>query len=70
MLADHLYERFGRPDFVLSEHDSNGIAAGSIAVKGGAMLASATTSPDHPCIGATFSPQAGRPISSLRSSSW
>ena len=43
MLADHLYERFGRPDFVLSEHDSNGIAAGSIAVKGGAMLASATT---------------------------
>jgi hippurate hydrolase len=43
MLADHLYERFGRPDFVLSEHDSNGIAAGSIAVKCGAMLASATT---------------------------
>ncbi len=43
MLADHLYERFGRPDFVLSEHDSNGIPAGTIAVKGGPMLASATT---------------------------
>lgn len=43
MLADHLYERFGRPDFVVSEHDSNDIAAGTIAVKGGPLLASATT---------------------------
>ena len=43
MLADHLYERFGKPDFVLSEHDSNGIPAGTVGVKGGAMLASATT---------------------------
>ncbi|HEY1159570.1 MAG TPA: amidohydrolase [Terracidiphilus sp.] len=43
MLADHLYERFGRPDFVLSEHDSNDVAAGTIAVKGGPLLASATT---------------------------
>jgi amidohydrolase len=42
MLADHLYERFGRPDFVLSEHDSNDVAAGTIAVKGGPLLASAT----------------------------
>jgi hippurate hydrolase len=43
MLADHLYERFGRPDFVVSEHDSNDYAAGTIAVKGGPLLASATS---------------------------
>jgi len=43
MLADHLYDRFGRPDFVLSEHDSNDYAAGTIAVKGGPLLASATS---------------------------
>ena len=42
MLADRLYERFGRPDFVLSEHDSNDVAAGSIAIKGGPLLASST----------------------------
>jgi amidohydrolase len=43
MLADHLYERFGRPDYVLAEHDSNDVPAGSISVKGGPLLASATT---------------------------
>jgi len=43
MLADRLYERFGRPDFVLAEHDSNDVPAGSISVKGGPLLASATT---------------------------
>jgi len=43
MLADHLFERFGRPDFVVSEHDSNDYAAGTIAVKGGPLLASATS---------------------------
>jgi amidohydrolase len=42
MLADNLYERFGKPDFVLSEHDSNDVAAGSIAIKGGPLLASST----------------------------
>ncbi len=42
MLADGLYERFGRPDFVLSEHDSNDVAAGSISIKGGPLLASST----------------------------
>jgi amidohydrolase len=42
MLADHLYERFGKPDFVLSEHDSNDVAAGTISVKGGPLLASST----------------------------
>jgi len=43
LLADHLYERFGRPDFVLAEHDSPDVAAGSIAVKGGPLMASSTT---------------------------
>jgi amidohydrolase len=43
MLADHLYDRFGRPDFVLSEHDSPDVPAGSIAVKDGPLLASATS---------------------------
>jgi hippurate hydrolase len=43
MLADHLYERFGRPDFVISEHDSPDVPAGSIAVKGGPLMASANT---------------------------
>ncbi len=43
MLRDHLYERFGRPDFVLSEHDSNDYASGTVSVKGGPLLASATS---------------------------
>jgi hippurate hydrolase len=43
MLLDGLYERFGHPDFVISEHDSNDVAAGTIAVKGGPLLASSTT---------------------------
>lgn len=43
MLADGLYQRFGRPDFVVSEHDSNDVAAGSVGLKGGPFLASATT---------------------------
>jgi amidohydrolase len=42
MLADHLYERFGKPDFVVSEHDSNDVAAGTIAIKGGPLLAGLT----------------------------
>jgi hippurate hydrolase len=43
MLADHLYERFGKPDFVISEHDSPDVPAGSIAVKGGPLMAGSTT---------------------------
>jgi amidohydrolase len=42
MLTDGLYERFGRPDFVVSEHDSNLVPSGSIAVKAGPLLASST----------------------------
>jgi hippurate hydrolase len=43
MLADRLYDRFGRPDFVVSEHDTNTAPAGSIAIKGGPLLASSTS---------------------------
>jgi len=42
MLADGLYDRFGKPDFILSEHDTNDVAAGSIAIKGGPLLANST----------------------------
>lgn len=42
LLADHIYERFGQPDFVLAEHDTNDAPAGSIALKGGPLLASST----------------------------
>ena len=40
MLADKLYERFGRPDFVLGAHDDAGVAAGDVAIKDGPLLAS------------------------------
>ena len=43
MLADGLYQRFGRPDLVVSEHDDSVTPAGSIAVKGGPLLASSTS---------------------------
>jgi hippurate hydrolase len=43
MLADHLYERFGNPDYVLAEHDYPDYPAGSIAIKGGPLMASATS---------------------------
>jgi hippurate hydrolase len=62
MMADHMYERFGRPDFVLSEHDSNSYAAGTIAIKGGPLLASATTLTVtmHGIGGHGSAPQAGK----------
>lgn len=43
MLADGLYERFGRPDFVLSEHDDSNYAAGDVGLKGGPLFASSTS---------------------------
>lgn len=43
MLADHLYDRFGKPDFVVAEHDSNDVPAGSVAFRGGPLMASAAT---------------------------
>lgn len=41
MLRDHLYERFGRPDYIVAEHDTSALDAGKIAVKGGPLLAGA-----------------------------
>jgi hippurate hydrolase len=43
MLTDKLYDRFGRPDFILAEHDAATAPAGSIALKGGPLLASSTS---------------------------
>jgi hippurate hydrolase len=43
MLADGLYERFGRPDLVLAEHDDSTHPAGAIALKGGPLAASSTS---------------------------
>ena len=43
MLADKFYDRFGKPDFVLAEHDDGGTAAGDISIKGGPLLASSTS---------------------------
>jgi hippurate hydrolase len=43
MLADHLYERFGRPDFAVALHDTPLLAAGTVAVEAGPVLANAST---------------------------
>jgi amidohydrolase len=42
MLADHLYERFGRPDMAIALHDAN-FAAGEVSVVPGPALASSTS---------------------------
>ncbi len=43
LLADGLYDRFGRPDFVLSEHDDSTYPTGSVALKSGPLFASSTS---------------------------
>ena len=43
MLADHLYERFGRPDRIIGLHDTNGLAAGKVGVRSGPSAASSTS---------------------------
>ena len=43
MLADHVYERFGRPDFVIAEHDVSDIAVGQVGVVSGPFKSSATS---------------------------
>jgi amidohydrolase len=43
MLADHLYERFGKPDLAIALHDTNTHAAGTVAIVSGPALASATS---------------------------
>ena len=43
MLADHLYERFGTPDFAVALHDTNVLAAGTVSLASGPALASSTS---------------------------
>ncbi len=62
MLADHLYERFGRPDHIIGLHDTNGLPAGEVGVRSGPS-ASSSTSVDvviHGIGGHGAYPQAGR----------
>jgi hippurate hydrolase len=62
MLADHLYERFGRPDRIIGLHDTNGLAAGTVGIRSGPS-ATSSTSIDvviHGIGGHGAYPQAGR----------
>jgi amidohydrolase len=43
MLADHLYERFGRPDRIIGLHDTNGLAAGTVGIRSGPSASSSTS---------------------------
>ncbi len=43
MLADHLYERFGRPDSIIGLHDFNTVAAGQVGILAGPAMASSTS---------------------------
>jgi len=43
MLADHLYERFGRPDRIIGLHDTNGLAAGTVGIRSGPSARSSTS---------------------------
>ncbi len=43
MLADHLYERFGRPDKIVGLHDTNTHAAGTVGLSAGPAMASSTS---------------------------
>lgn len=43
MLADHLYERFGKPDMAIALHDINLHPAGQISVTSGPALSGATS---------------------------
>ena len=43
MLDDGLYTRFPRPDMIVGEHDTNGLAAGKVGYLSGYSMASATS---------------------------
>jgi amidohydrolase len=43
MLADHLYERFGKPDMIIGLHDTNEAAAGTVGITSGPAMASSTS---------------------------
>ncbi len=62
MLADHLYDRFGRPDLIIGLHDTSARAAGTVQITAGPTMAS-STSVDvtiHGIGGHGAYPQAGR----------
>ena len=43
VLADRFYERFGKPDFAMALHDTNELAAGTVALRSGAAQAGSTS---------------------------
>ena len=43
MLADHLYQRFGEPDYAIALHDTSTRAAGTVSVTTGPAMASSTS---------------------------
>lgn len=43
MLADHLYDRFGSPDFGIALHVTNTLAAGAVSLTSGPAMASSTS---------------------------
>jgi amidohydrolase len=43
MMADHLYERFGKPDYAIALHDSATRAAGTVSITSGPALASSSS---------------------------
>ncbi len=43
MMADGMYTRFPRPDYILDEHDNNSFPTGSIAMASGPLLAASTS---------------------------
>jgi len=43
MLADHLYERFGKPDLAVALHDTNTHAAGTVGIHSGPAMAGSTS---------------------------
>jgi amidohydrolase len=43
LLADHLYDRFGKPDLAIALHDTNTRAAGTVSITSGAALTSSTS---------------------------
>jgi len=43
MLADHLYERFGRPDMIIGLHDGSNLPAGTVGLRAGGAQAASTS---------------------------
>ena len=62
MLADHLYERFGKPDLIIGLHDTNRLPAGKVAVIPGDAQAGSTAVDVviHGIGGHGAAPEAGR----------